>query len=131
MSEKLFIDIGFTNPGDVIGVHDKTHQSILLEDKVGLTLPEIDGKTSQIIEKRIILGGSYGQLQHFSNEIRHERTAAAPLRFEVPGARNGQVVGEIEIRVPLLPAIQDSGAKSGRSPAPAIVVDLFCASAKF
>src|ERR1039458_2663905 len=48
----------------------------------------------------------------------------------MPRAGNRHVVGEIKIRVPLLPAVQNSGPEARRPKSPSIFVDFFRPSRK-
>src|ERR1019366_629050 len=104
---------------------NKTDQSVLLQDEIDLPFPEVNREISQIVEKRIILRGSDWQFQYFVYKVGHNRATPAALWLQVPRVGNRHVIGEIKIRVPLLPAVQDSGPKGGRPKAPSVFVDFF------
>src|SRR5450631_528678 len=88
MSQQLLINSVFTGSRDVVGVHNEADQSILLQDQFNLLFPEVKRESSKIVEKGIILRCGYGQFQHLAHEVRHDGTASATLRLQVPGTGN-------------------------------------------
>ena len=70
---------------DVIRMNDEADEAVLFQNQFGLRLPQINRVLFENVQEHVILNRSYGQLEHFSDEVRHDCAASAGLRVQTRG----------------------------------------------
>ena len=103
----------------------KAHEAMFFSDQCALLFPQVDRSIPEYVEQRPVLGGRQRQFQDISDEVRHHRTTAAPLRFEVTDVGDGHVVRELKVPIPFDIAIHHGRSESGSPPVPGIFVNPF------
>src|SRR5690242_14548694 len=92
-------------------MHNKTCETVLLQNKIQLLVPQIDRAVVQKIEKCVILHGGDRKLQRISDKEGHNGAAPTALRIEVRNVWNGHINRKVKFAEPARPTIQHGGAK--------------------
>ena len=73
---------------DIVGMNEKTDQSVSCSHHFDFALPQGDRVVLQNVEERVVLRGSYGKLQHVAYKIRHDCATPAALRVQMCRVRH-------------------------------------------
>src|SRR5215472_3698551 len=128
MPEQLDVSFPGSLFDDVIGMHDKANETVLLFDDLDLLFPQVGGVTVQDVEQPIVLRRGDRELNQVADEVRHHCATPASLRIKMRGVWHRHVVGGLQSVIPLLVAIHDCRTKSARSVVFQILDDSGCPS---
>ena len=102
----------------------KADEAMLLADERDLLLPEVQRVVASQSEENVVLHRGERELDDALHPVRHYRTTAAELHLKVTGVGDRHVVFKIEGAIPLLIAVEDSGAEAAGTEISGMPVDL-------
>src|SRR6266404_9375002 len=128
--QERFIDVASSTINEIIGMRNKTHQSVSASHERQLLLPQVNRIVIHDVKEGIILRQRERKFEDFADKIWHHRATATSHWFQVRNVRNGHVVGELEDVVPILVTVHGPSPKSPGVVSAQIAIYLFRAAFK-